>query len=859
MTTNIVLKEKEILNIFKENLKIESKVMTIDTLFYNPRKRRSIKENPYYQRNYVWDEDKATYFIESILLGTEIPPLVFFSNNKRTEVIDGRQRFETIERFIQGKFHLTSNGLRLLKDLQKKTFNDLNADIQDILWDTTIRIIEFGVIKNSILNEQKEDFIKKEIFRRYNSGITPLQRAEVDKAYYINNDINEYFKSEIIADKYIYSTLLDLFFSEREQEKINDDSTLEKVMLKTRSLLVLHQIPIRYYASSKAREETKKVLFEILTNNITDAENYYKGFTEKIELLDEIKAVFSKRKKASNRLIFESLFWALNVCEMENVEPNKLREEQFINDLVKYIAKNINNFANENSHFAKETVQRHVTVAEFFEQKFSIDFSVYIDNSKQFKQERKELFDMVETDANKLSELETLRLNRPDAKTITIEDIIRQMMRNRFLIRPAYQRGEAINRAKSSSIIESILLGIQLPPLFIYKRVDGTSEVIDGQQRLLSILGYIGQSFMNESGDISYSEKNEYKLHKLKFFKDIEGAKFNDLPEELRNTIFEFNLSIVTIDAKTNPNFDPIDLFIRLNNKPFPIRENTFEMWNSYVDKEIISYCKEKAAKYAPWFYVRLNNKRMENEELFLVLAYFDYRHQSKNHIIEDYLDIYQQTDKINARIKDKGDITRALENALEDEEAKKRFMRSLKSTDAFIKKVQILLSNDQAGDDIEPLLKNELEKTFSVRGNSRKRTLQNFYLLWYIMKDCNQAMILSRRAEINKEVFQTFDLIKNSKKSGENELKQDFEKVVKKFWKKFNPDKRSITLSAEEKNYLIQAQNQVCPLCQSTLSEIDEIEVDHIVPLSVGGRDGIGNLQITHKICNREKRNRLK
>ena len=63
--------------------------------------------------------------------------------------------------------------------------------------------------------------------------------------------------------------------------------------------------------------------------------------------------------------------------------------------------------------------------------------------------------------------------------------------RIKFLVRPSYQRSEVINLLKASAIIESILLGINLPPIFIFKRLDGVSEVIDGQQRLLTILGFI--------------------------------------------------------------------------------------------------------------------------------------------------------------------------------------------------------------------------------------------------------------------------------------------------------------------------------------------------------------------------------
>ncbi len=57
------LQSDEIELILKNHLKIESKVMSIETLLGNARMRNKIVYDPYYQRNYVWDNDKATYFI----------------------------------------------------------------------------------------------------------------------------------------------------------------------------------------------------------------------------------------------------------------------------------------------------------------------------------------------------------------------------------------------------------------------------------------------------------------------------------------------------------------------------------------------------------------------------------------------------------------------------------------------------------------------------------------------------------------------------------------------------------------------------------------------------------------------------
>lgn len=74
------LKPEDFESIFS-SLKIETYSKSIGSLF-GPRLLSRIDYKPYYQRNYVWDDNKASYFIESILLGTEIPPLIAFFNTE---------------------------------------------------------------------------------------------------------------------------------------------------------------------------------------------------------------------------------------------------------------------------------------------------------------------------------------------------------------------------------------------------------------------------------------------------------------------------------------------------------------------------------------------------------------------------------------------------------------------------------------------------------------------------------------------------------------------------------------------------------------------------------------------------------
>ena len=115
---NTKLDCSDIIEIFKTHLKIDNSVKSISHTFLNDRYAGRIDYAPYFQRRYVWDGEKASYFIESILLGTEIPPIVLFDDGIKNEVIDGRQRYETIKRFLENKLALDAKGLKTLTNLE---------------------------------------------------------------------------------------------------------------------------------------------------------------------------------------------------------------------------------------------------------------------------------------------------------------------------------------------------------------------------------------------------------------------------------------------------------------------------------------------------------------------------------------------------------------------------------------------------------------------------------------------------------------------------------------------------------------------------------------------------------------------
>lgn len=778
----------EIREIFENKIKIEPKVMSIEVLFNNPERVEKTNYKPFYQRNYVWDDEKATYFIESILLGTEIPPLIYFKNSNKVEIIDGRQRYQTILRFIRNEFRLKKNGLPKLQNIAgivNSYFKDLNPNIQDLFWDTKLRLIEFSFHNQNLINEEIEDIVKKEIFKRYNSGITPLKPTEIDNAFYFDDDLNSFFKQKLITDQILLRDISNVLHF----EKPNNEVFLKKI----RQLLVQHKIPIKFYAVKKNIIISKFYDFSFSDIDELEIQNIYTRFIEKINLLKKVKSSFPGEDSHYNRLISECLFWGFSIMEDENLSLSLINED-VINELGVYIYNNIESFEMIRNSFAKEIFTRYDVMSTFFSRKFNIDFTIYLQNNPEFKQRNDEIIPGVE----ELKSFDDLRINKPEPSSIAIVDICRQMNRNRFLIRPPYQRNEVINKKKSSSIIESILLGVKLPPIFIYKRKDGISEVLDGQQRLLSILGFIKEPYLDETNKVRYSDKNSFSLYlKNSILKNLHGKKFEQLSPDQKDKIKNFDLWIIEINYKNNVNFEPIDLFLRLNNKPYPIKEDTFEMWNSYVSRDIILTIQSIYKNNNDWFYIRKNNSRMENENIYTALVYFQYTWviagKPTNFTPKD-VDVYKVIDKINFRVKSKNEITKVLEDLSKTDE----FIKSANNFEFnFIQKLRVLIS-DSNDTTISSLNKNLEDILNTVKG---RRTQQAFYALWYFLFDIPFDVIQSSKVEIRNGLKSLFNDMAGI------ESKEAFQTNIAKFKLRYNEIQTNIFLDKPSNQLLEKAQ----------------------------------------------------
>ena len=90
-------------------------------------------------------------------------------------------------------------------------------------------------------------------------------------------------------------------------------------------------------------------------------------------------------------------------------------------------------------------------MSKIFEIFYDINFSRYIKTKTE-----------TEKHLTPQEEFSKYRINKALPETLTIIDILRDIDKSRFLIRPNYQRSEVKNISKSSYLMESILLGINL-------------------------------------------------------------------------------------------------------------------------------------------------------------------------------------------------------------------------------------------------------------------------------------------------------------------------------------------------------------------------------------------------------------
>jgi len=377
---------------------------------------------------------------------------------------------------------------------------------------------------------------------------------------------------------------------------------------------------------------------------------------------------------------------------------------------------------------------------------------------------------------------------------------------------PDYQRDYVYNPNQASRLVESILMGIPIPTIYLCQEEDNSYSVIDGQQRITSFVRYL---------------KNEFALTGLLELNDLNGMCFKDLPKEIQKKLKSSSLSTISLLKQSSDL--KYEIFARLNQGA--VKLNPQELRNCIYRGTFNKMLDDIATNnsHLQSLFHDDNNRKSYQERIlrfFALRNYQDYKssmlktmnsymEQHKNDGPDDIKaakDLYSNTIDIIKQVlgdnafmafdRSKGTILEKFSGSVYD---------SIVIPFSFFSKHSLMTNADKirtAVMDVKMKDESYRENTYAATG-SRDRVIGRIQTIY--------TLILGI--------------------TGNNSLASD---------------RRLFT--EEEKKQLYESSDKKCAICGNLILSIDDCEIDHIIPFAKGGKTELSNAQITHRFCNRQK-----
>jgi Protein of unknown function DUF262 len=195
---------------------------------------------------------------------------------------------------------------------------------------------------------------------------------------------------------------------------------------------------------------------------------------------------------------------------------------------------------------------------------------------------------------------------RTDDYSMSIGEWMSLYQSNEIDINPDFQRFFRWSEHQKSTFIESILLGIPIPPIFVSQRDDGVWDVVDGVQRLSTIYEFTGLLKKNDQEE----NTDPISLQKTTYLPSLEGKKWDDpndkdnsLTQTQRLLIRRAKIAVNIVKKESDPMIK-YELFQRLNTggsvaTPQEVRncillmlnKNLYELMRSLANYEPFKNC----------------------------------------------------------------------------------------------------------------------------------------------------------------------------------------------------------------------------------------------------------------------------
>lgn len=395
--------------------------------------------------------------------------------------------------------------------------------------------------------------------------------------------------------------------------------------------------------------------------------------------------------------------------------------------------------------------------------------------------------------------------------------------RGKLILQPDFQRQFVWDRKKASRLVESVLLRVPLPIIYLSEQPDGHEYVIDGQQRLTSLFSFIDGRL--PTGD-------PFRLLGLTAYKELNKKTFAELGEELQDRIQDYSVRTVTLLRQSDADLK-FEIFERLNTGSEPL--NDMELRNCVYRGSYNTLLKDLASD--PIFRELLGlqepDKRMRDVELVLRFAsfyhvgYVHYKPPMKrfyNHDMEQWQNLSDEAaTELRAAFKNALSLVRSL---LGVQHAFKRYYRG--NADDPNGRWEPKKFNASLYDVLMGVLWNRDKNQVMAALDALR---EGWIDLLANNTDFNTA--IERSTSSQEMVLRRFDIARDWVEG----VLKDYRRQPRCF-------------SSQLKGRLFDA-NPTCALCRQAISEVDDAAVDHIRQYWRGGQTIPENARLTHQYCN--------
>lgn len=240
--------------------------------------------------------------------------------------------------------------------------------------------------------------------------------------------------------------------------------------------------------------------------------------------------------------------------------------------------------------------------------------------------------------SNLIEELEAREKNIRTAKLdISFGELANMFSEKDLIIQPSFQRLFRWDDYQKTRLIETILVGLPMPSIFVVEQENGVWELIDGLQRLSTVFTFIG----------TCGDEKKWKLGEGDILKEIKDLYFEELPPRAKRLIRRYmcRVEIISYDSSYDVRYE---LFERLNTGGSPLSDQEIRNAIYRAESEEFNNFLTRNGKDNEEFINLINISENQRNNLYadeLVLRFCSlYESENITKNLSNHLDSYMKT-----------------------------------------------------------------------------------------------------------------------------------------------------------------------------------------------------------------------